>query len=126
MRRDYLIVRGKLKLAYGPSGPFLWAFWSPLIWAFWSPFVWAFWPPSQQPSKLRRVPSHGELLLLALVKHAQLDSPHRRLCAVGHTKLANDIAHVLLDSAHADKELSGYLLVCVSSRYQPKHLALAC
>jgi hypothetical protein len=31
---------------------------------------------------LRRVPSHGELLLLAPVQHAQLDGPNRRLSAV--------------------------------------------
>jgi hypothetical protein len=31
---------------------------------------------------LRRVPSHGELLLLALSQHAQLGGPNRSLCAV--------------------------------------------
>ena len=51
-------------------------------------------------------------------------SPYRRLSAVGDTKFRDDTAHVLLYRAHADEELSGYLLVRVSSRYQPKHLPL--
>jgi hypothetical protein len=73
---------------------------------------------------LGRAQSPRVLLLPAPGQHAQFDSPYRRLSAVGDTKFRDDTANVLLYRAHADEELSGYLLVCVSSRYQPKHLPL--
>src|SRR5215208_222240 len=39
--RHFLSVRAHRRCVHGPSGPFLWAFWSPPIWAFWSPLIWA-------------------------------------------------------------------------------------
>ena len=81
-----------------------------------------FGPFGHHPNGLRnlgRTPSQGELLLLAVGQHAQLGGPNRRLCAVRDTKLGDGVAQVLLDGAHADEEGAGYLMVGVTSRYQP-------
>ena len=77
---NYLIVRGKLKLAYGPTGPFLWAFWSPPHMGLLVPHRPFGHHPNSPLNSEGAIPRR--VTTPCTVQHAQLDGPNRRLSAV--------------------------------------------